>query len=258
MQQSGVGTSLDTLRAEVQMKAERQKLVSLEAQRQVALYGLARILDTPQGQGLELTDQLNFFEMPAIAIDQVLSQAWTSRPEMKAMDAKNLALILKKKGASESRLPSIVASGQWGYQGISLDSSIPSYQYRVTLKMPLLTGGQIRAERALADLDMQKVSQERQELRAAITLEVNTAVEILKSARQEVEMAADSLKLAEEEIRQARDRFEAGIAPNIEVTSAQDNLARAQDAHLGALYRYNQARADLAYACGQVENTYLN
>jgi outer membrane protein len=258
LQENGVGTSLDTLRAEVQMKAERQRVVSLGTQRQVALFGLERILDIPRDQSIELTDQMSFFELPSVQVDQAITQAWSNRPEVKALDAKSLALEFRKKGASESRWPKVLASGQWGYQGLSLSSSIPAYQYQVTLQMPLFTGGQIRAERTLAELDLQKTNRERQALRAAVTLEVKTAAEILQSARQEVEMADESVKLAEEEVRKARDSFEAGIAPNIEVTTAQDNLVRAQDSHLGALFRYNQARADLAHACGQVENIYLN
>jgi hypothetical protein len=39
--------------------------------------------------------------------------------------------------------------------------------------------------------------------------------------------------------RQARDRFQAGVANNIEVITAQDELARANDNQIVALYRYN-------------------
>ena len=59
-----------------------------------------------------------------------------------------------------------------------------------------------------------------------------------------------------EEVTQARDRFQAGVANNIEVISAQDALARANDNQIVALYRYNQARADLARATGQMEAVY--
>jgi outer membrane protein TolC len=46
------------------------------------------------------------------------------------------------------------------------------------------------------------------------------------------------------------------VANNIEVISAQDALARANDNQIVALYRYNQARADLARATGQMEAVY--
>ena len=78
----------------------------------------------------------------------------------------------------------------------------------------------------------------------------------LRSARNEVEVANLGVKLAEEEVRQARDRFQAGVANNIEVISAQDSLTRANDNQIAALYRFNQARADLARAIGQMEKLY--
>ena len=78
----------------------------------------------------------------------------------------------------------------------------------------------------------------------------------LESARNEVDVANQGVRLANEEVTQARDRFQAGVANNIEVVTAQDALARANDNQIAALYRYNQARADLAHALGQTETLY--
>ena len=55
---------------------------------------------------------------------------------------------------------------------------------------------------------------------------------------------------------QSRDRFQVGVANNIEVITAQDALARSSDNQIEALYRYNQSRADLAHAIGQTESLY--
>jgi outer membrane protein TolC len=85
---------------------------------------------------------------------------------------------------------------------------------------------------------------------------VKTAAAQLESARHEVDVANLGAGLAREEVAQARDRFTAGVANNIEVISAQDALARAGDNQIQALYRYNQARADLARATGQMQNLY--
>jgi anti-anti-sigma regulatory factor len=64
------------------------------------------------------------------------------------------------------------------------------------------------------------------------------------------------VELAKEEVGQARDRFQAGVANNIELISAQDSLSRANDNQIAALYRFNQARADYARAIGEMEKTY--
>jgi outer membrane protein len=78
----------------------------------------------------------------------------------------------------------------------------------------------------------------------------------LGSSRNEVQVANLGVQLSKEEVDQARDRFKAGVANNIEVIQAQDSLARANDNQIAALYRFNQARADLARALGQMEKVY--
>jgi outer membrane protein TolC len=85
---------------------------------------------------------------------------------------------------------------------------------------------------------------------------VKTAVAQVEAARNEVTVANLGIQLAREEVDQARDRFQAGVANNIETITAQDELARANDNQIGALYRYNQARAGLAHAVGQMEALY--
>lgn len=147
--------------------------------------------------------------------------------------------------------------GGWAEQGLTPGSSIPTYSYQVNLDVPLTTGGRTRAERARAELERKKIIEQRQDLMNQIALEVKTAAAELESARSEVDVANLGVKLAQEEVVQARDRFNAGVANNIEVISAQDALARANDNQIAALYRYNQARAALAHATGQIEKLYV-
>ncbi len=122
--------------------------------------------------------------------------------------------------------------------------------------MPVFTGGRIRAEITRADLELKKIVQQREDLRNQIALEVKTALAQLQAARNEVDVANLGVQLANEEVSQARDRFEAGVANNVEVIQAQDALARANDNQIAALYRYNQSRADLARAVGQMESVF--
>jgi len=256
LQKNGVGTGLDTLRANVELQNEKQRLIEAQTQEEVALYGLARLLNLDPHQKVDLTDKPSFFQTPEFEASQSLEQALLTRPEMKALEARESIALLAKKSASESRLPSFNLSGNWAYQGLSLQSSIPSYIFQASLDVPLFTSGRIRAQIARSDLEVKKVTRERADLRDQIALEVKTGIAQLESARHEVEVANLGVKLAQEEVTQARDRFQAGVANNIEVITAQDALARANDNQIAALYRYNQSRADLAHAIGQTEALY--
>jgi outer membrane protein TolC len=205
---------------------------------------------------VELTDEVNFFETPPLAVDRSLETAFANRPEMKALAAQREALDLQKQAARDVRLPSLRFDGSWTYQGLRVTNSIPVYQYGFTVSVPLFAGGRIESAITRADIETRRVGQQEIEQRNVIALEVKTAAAQLESARNEVDVANLGVKLAQEEVVQARDRFQAGVANNIEVINAQDALSRASDNQIGALYRYNQARADLARATGQVQNLY--
>jgi len=256
LQKSGVGTGIDTLRANVELQNEKQRLILAETSRKTSIYGLVRLLNLDPQQSIELADELSFFETPEFRREESLERAYAARSEMRTLIAQERAADAQRRAASESRLPAIHFGGGWSYQGISVTTGIPVYEYQVGVAMPLFTGGRIHAEVTRADLELQKIAQERDDLRNQIALEVKTALANLDSAHNEVQVANLGVTLAQEEVSQARDRFRAGVANNIEVISAQDALARANDNQIAALYRYNQARADLARAIGQMESLY--
>ena len=256
LQQHGVGTGIDTLRANVQLQNEKQRLIEAQTQLKTSLYGLARLLVLDPQQEIELGDELSFFETPEFGAQQSLEGAWSARPEMRTLDATERAAYYQKRSAIEQRLPAVRFDGDWAYLGISAPSAIPTYQYQVAVSVPLWTSGRIRAEVTKAVLELKKIAQQREDLRSQIALEVKTAIAQLAAAHNEVDVANLGVKLAQEEVGQARDRFEAGVANNIEVIQAQDALARANDNQITALYRYNQSRADLARASGQMETLY--
>jgi len=256
LQKHGVGTGIDSLRANVELQNEKQRLLEAETEQKVALYGLVRLLSLDPHREIELADTPSFFETPQMDVNQSIEQAYEARPEMKALTARLHMAELAKRGVSESRLPTLNFYGTQGQQGLSAPAVIPAYIYQVTIDMPLFTSGRIRAEMAKADLEVKEVNKNRDELRNRIALEVKTAQAQLDSARHEVDVANLGVNLAKEEVTQARDRFQAGVANNIEVISAQDALARANDNQIAALYGYNQSRANLSHAIGQIEGLY--
>jgi outer membrane protein len=256
LQKEGVGTGIDTLRANVELQNEKQRLIEAEAQRETSIFGLSRILNLDPRQQVALADSLSFFETPQPDMETSIEQGLSMRPEWKALQEQIKSAEYQKKASSESRLPSVHYSGNWTQLGVDPASVIPTYSYSGSVTMPLFTGGRIRAEVARANLEIQRIEQQQADLRNSIALDVKTSLINLGSARNEVQVANLGVQLSGEEVDQARDRFKAGVANNIEVIQAQDSLARANDNQIAALYRFNQARADLARAVGQMEKIY--
>jgi outer membrane protein TolC/ABC-type transporter Mla MlaB component len=256
LQKEGVGTGIDTLRANVELQNESQRLLEAQATRETSLFGLSRLLNLDPRQQIELGDSLSFFDTPQPDVESSIEEGLAARPEWKSLQEQMHAAELQKKAASASRLPSVRFNGNWTQLGTDPSSVIPTYSYAGTVSVPLFTGGRIRAETVRADLDIQRLQQQQSDLRNSIALDVKTALINLDSARNQVRVANLGVQLSKEEVDQARDRFNAGVANNIEVIQAQDSLARANDNQIAALYRFNQARADLARSIGQMERVY--
>lgn len=253
LQKNGAGTRIDTLRAQVQMQNEQQRLIVAKTQFETSLYALARLLNIP---AVELDDAGTFFQTPEFPGESALTSALQQRPEMKALAAQMRSLELQEKAAKAENLPKVSVIAGYSLQGTHPNNAIPAYSFGAELSMPIYTGGRIGAVTAKAQIEIKKLQQQRQELENQIGQEVKTSQAELKAARTQVDVANSTVELAKEEVTQARDRFSAGVANNIEVITAQDELARASDQQIAALYRYNQARADLARATGQMELMY--
>jgi outer membrane protein len=256
LQKQGVGTGIDTLRANVELQNEKQRLIEAQAQRETNIFGLSRLLNLDPRQEVDLADSLSFFETPQPELEESIEQGLSTRPEWKSLAEQVKSATYEKKASSESRLPSAHFNGNYTQLGTSPTAVIPTYTYSGSVSMPIFTGGRIHAEIARANLEIQRIEQQQQDLRNQIALEVKTALINLGSARNEVQVANSGVQLSKEEVDQARDRFRAGVANNIEVIQAQDSLARANDNQIAALYRFNQARADLARSIGQMEKIY--
>jgi outer membrane protein TolC len=256
VQKEGVGTGIDTLRANVELQNEKQRLLEAEADRDTSLFGLSRLLNLDPRQVIELGDSLSFFDTPQPEVLSSIDSALAERQEWKALQEQLKSAGLQKKASSESRLPKVDFTGNWAYLGGSSTTGIPTYNYEAAVSVPLFTGGRIHAEIVRADLEIQKLQQQEDDLRNQIALDVKTALINLDSARNQVAVANLGVQLSKEEVDQARDRFKAGVANNIEVIQAQDSLARANDNQIAALYRFNQARADYARSIGQMEKVY--
>ena len=256
LQKNGVGTGIDTLRSNVELQNEKQRLIVARTELETALYALARLLNVDPKQRVELADTVSFFDTPEVNLDQTLERAYAARPELRQILSQQQKAELELRAASDARLPKISVSGFWAEQGLNSSNVIPVYNYSANLDVPIFTGGRIQAERERASLAIRQLKQQEQEVRNRIVLDVQTSIAQLRSARSKVDVANLGIELARQEVEQSRDRFQAGVTNNVEVIQAQDGLARAGDNQIAALYRYNQARADLAHSVGQMEALY--
>jgi outer membrane protein TolC len=95
------------------------------------------------------------------------------------------------------------------------------------------------------------------DLRRGVEEDIREALLNLDSATQQVAVAKDGQSLAQRELELAQDRFQSGTANNVEVVTAQDELARAQENYIVAVSGHVDAKFALARAIGDTEKNIL-
>jgi len=172
-QTHGIGTKLDTLRAQVQLQNERQRLIQAQTQLKTSLLGLAKILDLEPGTPVELADQLASPELPQFSFQEAYKAGLEGRPELTGLDAREKVALNLKDAASDLHLPSVVLSGNYMSTGVSpREPWVPVYQLSLGVKVPLFTGGLIASRISKAKVELGKIQEERREIKSQVGLEV--------------------------------------------------------------------------------------
>lgn len=252
----GVASKIDVSRAEVRLREEQQLLIDAQRDADTTVYALKRILNMPDSRQIEFEDRQNFFQTPSLDLPDPLAAALVQRPELHSVTESIEANQLAHKAAVAESLPKFAVDGFWDEQGQTFNTATPGYQYRVSMTVPLFTGGRLSAERKTTALAEQRTQKQLIQERNLVTEQVRDGQVELQAALHQVELGRQEVQLANEEVSLSQGRFQSGVTDNIEVTTAQDSLARANDTEIGALFLYNIARAQLARATGGVERTY--
>jgi outer membrane protein len=254
----GVASRIDVSRSQVRLREQQQRLIDAQRDADTTLYALKRIMNVADSQQIDFGDVQNFFQTPPLDLLDPLATALLQRPEAHSLAESIKAAQLAHRSAVAESLPKFTSDGFWNEQGQTFKTADPGYQYEVVMRLPLFTGGRLSAERQRTALVTTQTQKKLAQERNLITEQVRDGQTELQAALHQVELGREEVQLANEEVSLSQGRFQSGVTDNIEVTAAQDSLARANDAEIEALFRYNIARAQLARAVGSEERTYTH
>lgn len=252
--QAGVGTRLDTTRADIQLARQRQSLLVSTNQRDLARLALLRAIGADLGTEVELTDDWSHLREPVPTLEQALAAAREGRPEMTLLAERLRAAGLLLEAAKAEKLPTVAAQAQAVENGNRIQDLAWNRSFVATVNVPIFTGRRTEARIAEARSQQEQLLLEQKDTERQVEEEVRRALLFLENARSRVELAEQSVQLSEDELEQASDRFKAGVASSIEVDNAQTSLTTARDLRIDALADEAQARFDLARATGQIRD----
>jgi outer membrane protein TolC len=253
MKKAGMVPGIDVLRSQVELQAQKQRLIYLKNQFETEKLALARGIGLPVAQKFRLTDPVPYTPPPPILLDQAVARALATRADYKSLQAGVRAAESLKKAAHSERLPSLDFHADYGDIGPAPGNSHGTFTVAASVNIPIFQGGKVRGDELQADALLKQRQSELEDMKNKIEYQVRTAFLDLKSSEDQVHVAQNTQGLAKEQLKEAQDRFAAGVVNSLEVVQAQEAVATADENYISSLYRYNVSKAALARAMGLAE-----
>ncbi len=254
---AGLATQVDVLRAQVQLAHDQQSVLVARNNYETALMALARYLGLAPGTPLELAEPLEFHPLPPPDVEPAIAQALQARSDYRALASQRQAILEQQKASHARYYPTLGANGNYGAIGSSLAHMPGTFLVQATLSVTLFDRDR-KGEREELDSQMRQIDDQIGDMARGIEQDLRTALLNLQSAEAQVTVANQSLDLAQKELTLAEDRFRNGLSDNIEVITAQNSVAEAQDDRIAALAQHADASAALARAMGGTEANFQN
>ena len=194
----------------------------------------------------------------SVSVDSAVAHALAAREELSQVGAADRAAQAARRAATAAFLPSVALALDYGYQGRDF-AYRGSEDYRVAslvVSWNLFHGGQDAARRAAAGYEIARARQLQQDLRDRIELEVRTAYETARVARDAIATADAQLAAASRTFELVHRRYEEGVASPIELVDARSAFTGAQLNRVITAYRYAMSRVELERAAALRDTAY--
>jgi outer membrane protein TolC len=249
---AGTATGVDVLRAQVQLANDKQALLIAQNQTKQSLLALARNLGMNPGTPLELAETLRFQTLPPEPAETLVPAALVARADYLSLASQRQALVEQQRANHARSYPKLSLNGNYGGIGRSIGGVQGTGLVQGQIDFTVFDRDRDGEAQELA-AQIKSIDDRIADLRRGIDEDVREALLNLESAAEQVQVAGEGQQLAQRELEMAQDRFQQGTANNVEVVTAQDELARAEENYILAVSSHVDAKFALARALGDTE-----
>lgn len=248
LQEAGVVTRSDVLRAEVALTAARNDLITATNDYNKALANLKTTLGVPQDTPVDLATQTS-----DTGLDEAETLEPVQRPFVSAGEAALGAAEAGRKAAKAGKRPTVALFAD--FQNEPVGAEFPrlsnTVMAGVMVNLNVFDGGLTRANINEAEAAVAKAGSDLDTAKQAAALQLEAARLDLESAKAKVETTQSQVQSAEESLRVLKTGYREGITPLTDVLTGETALTGAQVMRLAALYEVRIAQVNLLQALGR-------
>lgn len=247
LEQAGLGTRFDVLRAEVELSNANQQLTLAIATQRTARRQLAETLNVGQQVNISAADVIEVAGEWNLSLEESIILAYKNRAELEQFLVQREINEQQEEIALSAIRPRVNAIAEYNAIEV-LDDDVGAgdgFTVAAQLQWTLYDGGAARASAKQEQIDQQIDENRFANLRDQIRLQVENSYYNLQANRENIRTATLAVELAQESLRLARLRFQAGVGTQTDVIQAQSELTTARANLLDAIIDYNLSLNEL-------------
>jgi outer membrane protein len=245
---SKLKSELDSSFANVNLAQAKLLLLDAENNVNAAQASLSAVLGFPSLQNFQLAEDASPVTPPSDNVDDLISSAFTMRPEILALEFQSESAQKFQKAERDLLLPDIRALGAVGDTPVR--NPILSSWYGavgVNVEIPVFNGFLYSARAKEAALRSQASQERLRDIRDRIARDVRTSWLNAKTAYDRMAVTQQLLDQANLALNLAQARYKLGLGSIVELSQGQLQQTQAQISNVSAGYDYRLALAVLQY-----------
>jgi outer membrane protein len=252
---SKLKSELDFSFASVNLAQAKLLLLDAQNNENAAFATLSMVLGFPSLQDLQLTEETSPLAPPPGNVDDLISQAFSARPEMLSLQFQYQSAKKFQTAERDLLFPSIRAMGAVGDTPVGNSAVAPSPgalnntygAVGANVEIPLFNGFLYTARAREASLRAQATQGRLLDMRNLISRDVRTSWLNANTAYQRLAVTQQLLQQANLALSLAQSRYNLGLGSIVELSQAQLQKTQAEISYAQAGYDYRLSLAVLTY-----------
>lgn len=252
----GIATDYDVLAAEVAVRNARPDVIRAHNTVANARKRLALLLASEED--VDAVGELTPAVRPLPQTEVAIAEAVARRPDLKQLEHRREVfgeIVNIAKAGDKPRLDLAAGYGHTWLDLPDVDSDGTTWHAGVYLSFPFFDGFATSGRVAEAKSDYATAQLDEAQLREAIALEVQAAVDAVEEANQVLVALSGTVEQAQRLLQMAEQGYENGVTTRLEVDDAQLSLIQARGGLARAQRDSNVARVWLDYVTGSLGET---
>jgi outer membrane protein TolC len=238
---AGSQPEFELLRAQVARDNQRPGVIRQRSEHDLAMLRLKQLLEIPASERILLTVSLDGEALapPAGFAAGVVLAVESGVPDVPRATVRQAETLARQSEAlvdvaRSQRLPSVSVTSSYGEVAYPSGAVPGSDDFRrnwtvgAILQIPILTGGRLSADEAIARADVRESQARLQQARELAVLDTQTAYEELRAAQAAWEASAGTVQQAQRAYEIAELRYREGVSTQLELSDARLLLAQSQ------------------------------